>query len=77
MKKMFNHEVTKARSIYFAKLMLRIFVASWFILCFPGTGASPPTQEEVFKSIGDNVGSSTDPKKFFAFWQVWPASSSC
>ncbi len=26
-----------------------------------------PTQEEVFKSIGDNVGSSTDPKKFFAF----------
>jgi hypothetical protein len=25
------------------------------------------TQEEVFRSIQDNVGSSTDPKKFFAF----------
>lgn len=26
-----------------------------------------PTQEEVFKSIQDNVGQSTDPRKFFAF----------
>jgi hypothetical protein len=26
-----------------------------------------PTQQEVFKSIQDNVGSTTDPKKFFAF----------
>src|SRR5690242_20213892 len=26
-----------------------------------------PSQQEVFKSIQDNVGGTTDPKKFFAF----------
>jgi hypothetical protein len=46
-----------------------------FVLIFSVISVSPwcksvfaaPTQEEVFRSIQDNVGSSTDPKKFFAF----------
>jgi len=39
-----------------------LFVSSW---CSHLLAA--PTQQEVFKSIQDNVGSTTDPKKFFAF----------
>ena len=46
-----------------------------FILCFSVVSVAPwcnqtiaaPSQQEVFKSISDNVGSSTDPKKFAAF----------
>ena len=34
---------------------------------FPIRALAAATQEEVFKSIQDNVGSTTDPKKFFAF----------
>jgi hypothetical protein len=37
-------------------------VSSW---C--NSALAAPTQQEVFKSIQDNVGSTTDPKKFFAF----------
>jgi hypothetical protein len=40
-------------------------VASWFIRF--STAQASPTQQEVFKSISDNVGSSTDPKRFAAF----------
>src|SRR3954451_20266574 len=46
-----------------------------FIFLFSALSASlrcnsvfaAPTQQEVFKSIQDNVGQTTDPKKFFAF----------
>src|SRR5581483_4865674 len=37
-----------------------------FSLIVPSVFAAP-TQQEVFRSIQDNVGSTTDPKKFFAF----------
>jgi len=41
----------------------------WLLTPLVPTSASP-TQQEVFKSIQDNVGSSTDPKKFFGFLAV-------
>src|SRR5436309_10954718 len=34
---------------------------------WPIHSSAAPTQQEVFKSISENVGSSTDPKKFAAF----------
>lgn len=61
-----NHEVTKTRSSCFLKWTLRAFVTSWFMLLF-SLNAFAATQEEVFKSISENVGSTTDPRKFFAF----------
>jgi hypothetical protein len=67
MEKQLSHEDTKSRSGFFRKYALRVFVASWLML-FPGFAIlAAPTQEEVFKSISDNVGSSTDPKRFAAF----------
>ena len=68
MKKKWNHEVTKTRSGHAPKLTLCVLVTSWFTLFFLcATSVAAPTQQEVFKSIQDNVGSTTDPKKFFAF----------
>lgn len=42
-----------------------LYLLSSLLICSSALAAA--TQEEVFKSIQDNVGSSTDPKKFFAF----------
>ena len=48
------------------KLPCAIFyLLSSILICSPISAT--PTQQEVFRSIQDNVGSSTDPKKFFAF----------
>src|SRR5438067_5979500 len=66
MQKDLNHEDTKTRSGLLAKCALRAFVGWWLIL-FSGMTQAAPTQQEVFKSISENVGSSTDPKKFAAF----------
>src|SRR3954462_6645051 len=42
MRKQVNHEVSKTRSIFFAKLTLRVFVASWFIILFSSTAIADP-----------------------------------
>ena len=75
MRMLLNHEGTKTRSFNRAisahrsllVFFLRVFVPSWFILFSPVHALANPTQEEVFKSIQDNVGGTVDPKKFFGF----------
>src|SRR5207248_4240018 len=45
-----------------------LFAAVVLVSCFCAPAAlAKPTQEDVFKSIQDNVGESTDPKKLFGF----------
>ena len=52
----------KARRRYCLYFFSVLSVSLWQISSF-----ATPTQDEVFKSIQDNVGATTDPKKFFAF----------
>jgi hypothetical protein len=68
-----NHEVTKTRGkavgsqiVRVNRVALRAFVPSWLIL-FSSSILASPTQQEVFKSIHENVGGTVDPKKFLAF----------
>jgi len=46
----------------------RVTILVVLIACFglPGLALAGPTQEEVLKSISDNVGESVDPSKFMA-----------
>src|SRR4051794_32166129 len=45
---------------------LRVFVVPILFAFYGSVTFAAPTQEDVFKSISDNVGEPTDPKKFVA-----------
>jgi hypothetical protein len=66
MNRIFHYGVAENTEKFMRRFLFCIFFVL-FVSLWP-IYSSAATQEEVFKSISDNVGSTTDPKKFFAFF---------